>query len=59
MAIAGYTIQLLRSDDREKSTLPHVLAAGTGDCVGGKFLFQRLPTNWTFFLPHNDADLFF
>ena len=43
----------------ERLALPDVLAASAGDCIGGKSLFQRLPTNRTFFLPHIHTRLFF
>jgi len=33
-------------------TFPDVLTTGARDRLRGKFLFQRLPTNWTIFAPH-------
>jgi hypothetical protein len=33
-------------------TLPDVLTTGARDRLRGKFLFQRLPTNWTISAPH-------
>ena len=33
-------------------TLPDVLTTGAKDRLRGKFLFQRLPTNWTISAPH-------
>jgi hypothetical protein len=33
-------------------TFPDVLTTGARDRLRGKFLFQRLPTNWTISAPH-------
>jgi hypothetical protein len=32
--------------------LPNILATGTGNRLGGFFLFHGLPANWTIFAPH-------
>jgi hypothetical protein len=39
-------------------TLPDVLTTGARDRLRGKFLFQRLPTNWTISAPHIHTCLF-
>jgi hypothetical protein len=49
-----------RDDKGRALALPDVFTTRAGECLGGKLLFHRLLTNWTFFLPHHtDTCLFF